>query len=122
MSDDFKEYKVFLEIISVDGFCSHNHKVGEKFEVSLSEPGKLCGHFYNAVYPWITTFQFGGNICFSLFQGNDKDTYNVHCPDAKNMVTARMTREFKKVWEKEKIERAVAAARRKREAKKKEGK
>jgi len=84
--------------------------VGQKMEVSITNTGGLCGTFYAAALSWITTFQYGGNIPFSLFQGNDKDTYNIHCPDAVNMVTARMTREFHKNWDEEELQRMLEEA------------
>ena len=110
MCEEFKEYKVFLEITGVNGYCDHKHCVGQKMEVSITNTGGLCGTFYAAVLSWITTFQYGGNIPFSLFQGNDKDTYNIHCPDAVNMVTAQMTREFHKIWAEEELQRILEEA------------
>ncbi len=110
MCDDFKEYKVFLEITEVKGYCDHKHRVGDKIEVSITNTGGLCGTFYAAVLPWIATFQFGGNIPFSLFAGLDKDNYNLHCSDIINMVSARMTRKFHKIWDQAELERAIDAA------------
>ena len=110
MCDEYKEYKVFLEIIDKQGYCAHKHKAGQKFEVSITDPGGLCGTFYAAALPWITTFQFGGNIPFCLFGGWDKDTYQLYCPDVANMVTARMTRTFDKVWDEEELQRILEEA------------
>ncbi|RMG19936.1 MAG: TIGR04076 family protein [Methanobacteriota archaeon] len=110
MCDEFREYKVYLEITEVKGFCAHKHKVGERIEVSITNTGGLCGTFFSAALPWITTFQFGGNIPFSLFAGLDKDSYNLHCPDAVNMVTARMTREYYKTWDDAEIAKIIEEA------------
>jgi uncharacterized repeat protein (TIGR04076 family) len=110
MSEEFKEYKVFLEITEVKGYCHYKHKVGQKFEVSLNDTGGLCGAFYAANLHWITTFQFGGNILFSMFAGMDKDTYPLHCPDVVNMVSAKMTRELKKVWDDAEVQRVIEEA------------
>ena len=110
MGEEFKEYRVFLEITEVKGYCDHKHKVGEKIEVSLNDTGGLCGAFYAATLHWITTFQFGGNILFSLFAGLDKDSFNLHCPDVVNMVSARMTREFKKTWDDAEVQRVIEEA------------
>jgi uncharacterized repeat protein (TIGR04076 family) len=110
MCEEFKEYKVSVEIIDVKGYCDHKHCEGQKAEVSVTNTGGLCGTFYAAALPWITTFQYGGNIPFSLFQDNDKDTYNIHCPDTVNMVTARMTRTFHKVWDDAELQRVMEEA------------
>jgi uncharacterized repeat protein (TIGR04076 family) len=110
MCEEFKEYKVFLEITEVKGYCANKLKVGQKFEVSLNDTGGLCGAFYAATLHWITTFQFGGNILFSLFAGLDKDSFNLHCPDVVNMVSARMTRELKKIWTDEEVARVIEEA------------
>ena len=110
MSDEFKEYKVFIEITEVNGYCDHKHCVGQKLEVSITNTGGLCGTFYAASLPWITTFQFGGSIPFSLFAGMDKDSYPLHCPDVANMVSARMTREFHKIWDDAEVKRVTEEA------------
>ena len=110
MSDEFKEYKVFIEITEVNGYCDHKHSVGQKFEVSITNSGGLCGIFYAASLPWITTFQFGGSIPFSLFAGMDKDSYPLHCPDVANMVNARMTRKFHKIWDDAEVKRVTEEA------------
>ena len=110
MCEKFKEYKVFLEITEVKGYCDKKHKVGQKMEVSLTETGGLCGTFYATAIKWITTFQYGGNIPYSLFQGSEKDTYTVHCPDVVNMVSARMTRKFHKVWDDSEVQRVIEEA------------
>lgn len=110
MCDEYKEYKVFLEITEKLGYCAHKHHVGQKLEVSITEPGGLCGTFYAAALPWIATFQFGGNIPFCLFGGWDKDTYNIYCSDVVNMVTARMTRKLHKIWDDAEIQRVLEEA------------
>ena len=110
MCEEFKEYKIFLEITGVNGYCDHKHCVGQKMDVSITNTGGLCGTFYASVLSWITTFQYGGNIPFSLFQDNDKDTYNIHCPDAVNMVSSRMTRQFHKIWDEEELQRLIEEA------------
>ena len=110
MSEEFKEYKVFIELTEVKGYCDHKHKVGHKFEISITNPGGLCGTFFAASLPWITTFQYGGNIPFSLFAGMDKDSYPLHCPDVVNMVSATMTREFHKIWDDAEVQRVIEEA------------
>ena len=110
MCEEFKEYKVFLEITEVKGYCDNKHNVGQKMEVSLNETGGLCGTFYAAAIKWITTFQYGGNIPYSLFLGQDKDTYTVYCPDVVNMVSAKMTRTFHKIWDDAEVQRVIEEA------------
>lgn len=101
---------MFLEITEVKGYCDHKHQVGQKMEVSLTNTGGLCGTFYAAALKWITTFQYGGNIPYSLFSGLDKDTFTLHCPDVINMVSATMTRSFLKIGDDAEVERVIAEA------------
>jgi uncharacterized repeat protein (TIGR04076 family) len=110
MGDEFKEYAVELEIIEVKGYCDKKHHVGQKLVVSLTETGGLCGAFYASVLKWITTFQYGGNIPYSLFAGLDKDSFDLHCPDIVNMVTARMTRSYLKTWDDAEVQRVIEEA------------
>ena len=97
MCEEFKEYRVFLEITEVRGYCDCRHHVGQKIELSATNLGGLCGTFFAASLPWITTFQYVGNIPVSLFAGMDKDSYSLHCPDVGNMVSGRMTRVFNRI-------------------------
>jgi len=110
MCEAFKEYKVFLEITEVKGYCDHKHYVGQKIELSTTNAGDLCGSFFAASLPWITAFQYGGNIPFSLFAGMDKDSYPLHCPDVVNMVSGRMTRAFHKIWDDAEVQRVIEEA------------
>lgn len=110
MCEEFKEYKVFLEVTEVKGYCDCKHKLGQKFEVSLTQTGGLCGAFYASALKWITSYQYGGNIPYSLFQGLDKDSFIIHCPDIVNMVSAKMTREFLKTWDDAEVQRVIEEA------------
>ncbi|MBW2183456.1 MAG: TIGR04076 family protein [Deltaproteobacteria bacterium] len=98
------------QITEVKGYCDRKHYVGQKIEVSTTDSDGLCGTFFAASLPWITTFQYGGNIPFSLFAGMDKDSYPLHCPDVVNMVSARMTRTFHKVWDDAEVQRVIEEA------------
>ena len=48
MCEEFKEYKVFLEITEVKGYCDCKHYVGQKIEISTTNAGGLYGSFFAA--------------------------------------------------------------------------
>jgi len=79
-------------------------------EVSITDTGGLWGTFYATALKWITTFQYGGNIPYSLFMGLDKDTYTIHCPEVVNMLSAKMARKFHKTWDDAEVQRVIEEA------------
>ena len=80
-------YKVVATVIDIKGKCNAGHSVGESFEISIHNPGDLCGSFYHNIFPSLETFQFGGNLPW--WQG---DTIRLQCPDMKNQVTIKLER------------------------------
>ncbi|KPV64877.1 MAG: hypothetical protein AOA65_0723 [Candidatus Bathyarchaeota archaeon BA1] len=65
-----KPSKLVGTIINVKVHCSAGHKVGEQIELSLWDPDKevarrapdLCAFFYDMVFPYLATLQFGGEF------------------------------------------------------------
>ncbi len=70
------------EITSVKGSCGAGHQQGDKIRLSCWNPGGLCGYFYHDIFPYLSAFQFGGEIPWA------KDgELTLECPDRHNLVT-----------------------------------
>ena len=76
-------YKLIGVIVEVRGECSAGHRVGEKFDLTvLDSEGRalraprVCSFFYDVLFPYILTLQFGGR-----FPWQEGETLIVSCPD-----------------------------------------
>ena len=85
--DPMLGYKIVATVTRVKGKCNADHRVGESFEISIHNPGNLCGSFYHNIFPALQTFQFGGNMPW--WQG---DTIQLQCPDSHNLVSIKLER------------------------------
>lgn len=86
--DKIEKYKLTCKIIEAKGYCIMGHKVGEEFEISMLNAGKMCGAFYHATYPEIQTLQLGGALPWE----QSPDLCHPSCPDQHNLVTAEIRR------------------------------
>ncbi|MEM1563333.1 MAG: TIGR04076 family protein [Candidatus Bathyarchaeia archaeon] len=85
-----KGCKLIGRIVKVEGECSAGHHVGEEFDLTLysEEENKsfrapnLCSFFYNAIFPYLVTLQFGGAFPWE----EDKDTFTSGCPDRQKVI------------------------------------
>lgn len=68
------------------GTCSAGHQKGDTFEISCHDPGGLCGFFYHAIFPNLSTFQFGGGLPWWQV-----DTFEQRL-DSHNLVTLTLKR------------------------------
>ena len=80
-------YRVVATVTGVKGTCNAGHQVGDTFEISCHNPAGLCGFFYHAIFPSLSTLQFGGSMPW--WQG---DTIQVQGPDSYNLVTLQLER------------------------------
>jgi len=78
------EYRLIGRINSVNGECTAGHKVGEEFDLTLhSADGTMrrappiCGFFYDTIFPYLTTMQFGGEFPWE----KEKERFLVGCPE-----------------------------------------
>jgi len=69
--------------------CPVNHKVGDTFEISVTETGSLCGWLYHDLFPHLLIFQHGRNL---WWKGDTIEEYR--CPD--HRVTKIKLERFKK--------------------------
>ncbi|MEJ2587354.1 MAG: TIGR04076 family protein [Deltaproteobacteria bacterium] len=80
-------HKITATVVGVKGECSAGHQKGDTFDISCHNPAGLCGFFYHAIFPDLSTFQFGGRLPW--WQG---DTVELQCPDPQNLVTLKLER------------------------------
>ena len=85
-----KGCKLIGKIVEVRGECSARHCVGEEFDLTLfSEETNesfraphICSFFYNAIFPYLVTLQFGGAFPWE----EDRDEFISGCPDRHKVV------------------------------------
>ena len=82
-------YIVTGTVTKQEGMCDCQHKVGDKFVLSTTNPGGICGVFYHDLYPWISMYQFGGK--FPDEWGGTTRVFE--CMDVYNTLTLEMRRE-----------------------------
>lgn len=80
-----KDIKLVGKIVKVEGKCTAEHHVGEKFDLTLSseEADKtyrtpnVCGFLYNTIFPYLVALQFGGTFPWE----KNKYKFLAGCPD-----------------------------------------
>ncbi|MFW9990491.1 MAG: TIGR04076 family protein [Candidatus Odinarchaeota archaeon] len=84
------DYKVSIEIVNIleSGKCPSGHKVGETFQMP-EDRGKICSAAFHAIYPYLTGLQFGASFPWE----EDPDNITICCPDYKNPVVFKITRQ-----------------------------
>ncbi len=85
-----EQQKVTIEIVDIllTGKCNYGHKIGDKFDYP-SEKGKICTAALHSLYPYALSIQIGGSFHWE----EDPDSITVCCPDYKNPVVFKITRE-----------------------------
>ena len=86
MSEKFG-FKITGTITGMKGECSFGHKVGDKFELSGTSAGGLCGYFYHTIFPFIVMMQCGGTW------PQEEGLPEFDCPDRANALTIKLQRE-----------------------------
>lgn len=85
-----RKQKVTIEVVDIllTGKCNYDHKIGDKFDYPI-ETGKICTAALHSIYPYALGIQFGGSFPWE----EDSDSVTVCCPDYKNPVVFKITRE-----------------------------
>lgn len=78
---------VQVKVISQEGTCAYNHKVGDSWVCGSTTPGGMCASAYAAFYPTIRALAAGGKFEW----GNADGSVDMCCPDHKNPLVVRMT-------------------------------
>ena len=83
--------KIAVEVVNIleAGKCPGKHKIGDKFNFP-EERGKICPAAFNVLYPYILGFQSGGDFPWE----ENTDTCTVCCPDYKNPVVFKLSRDL----------------------------
>ena len=81
-------YDVEVKVISQEGECSKEHKVGDSWIIGDKTREGICIHAFVGILPELRVLRYGGE--FSWVE--DKDTAIVACPDGKNPVIFQLRR------------------------------
>jgi len=84
-----EEKSTIIEVVNIleAGRCPYGHEIGDKFEYP-EDRGKICTAAFNSIYP----YALGINIGASFPWEEDPDSVTICCPDYKNPVVFKITR------------------------------
>ncbi len=85
MSD---RYHVSVKVISQEGKCVQELKIGDEWVITNKTPGGLCLGAFASLLPKAYVLSFGGSFPWSP----DPDAVTVACPDAENPVVFELRR------------------------------
>ncbi len=86
------KYEIAIKVISQEGLCRREHKVGEEWVMLHKTPEGIClGAFGHVLQP-ARVLQFGGSFPYN----DDPDVTSVACPDKANPVVFELRRLPKK--------------------------
>ena len=83
-----KSFEIAIKVVSQQGSCGHQHKVGDKWVMGSKTPEGICLSAFNALLPSARVLMFGGSFPW----GTDPDVTTVACPDAENPVAFELRR------------------------------
>lgn len=81
-------YEVVAKVISQEGTCVANHKVGTAFVIGDKTPPHMCSWAFYTLLPFASVLQFGGSFPWE----NNPDKCTVACPDPGNPVVFELRR------------------------------
>ena len=81
-------YDMKITVVSQQGHCRAEHKVGDQWTVTGKTPEGICLAAFNTLYPNLRAMQYGASFPW----GADPDTSFAACPDAKNPVVFELKR------------------------------
>ena len=85
--DRNKKFKLMGKIIEVNGECYADHFAEEEIDLTLELKGKivrsvpLCPFFFNVIFPYLNTLQFGGTLPWQ----EDPNILIDACPDSEKV-------------------------------------
>jgi uncharacterized repeat protein (TIGR04076 family) len=74
-----------ITITKVTGNCPYGHQEGEKYRVTDTNHDGMCGALYQAIHPYITSLNFGGELPWESNAGFFKGI----CPEMKVEIKSR---------------------------------
>lgn len=84
-------YRLVARVVSQEGTCAVNHKVGDEFLIGDSTPPGMCSWAFCTLFPFASVLQFGGAFPWE----EDRDKAIVVCPDPINPVVFELERLWK---------------------------
>ncbi len=90
-----KDRKVTIEVVDIleAGTCNYGHKKGELFNYP-EDRGKICAAAFNVIYPYALGIRMGASFPWE----EDPKSVTICCPDYKNPVVFKITREDTKQY------------------------
>ncbi len=83
-----ERYDVAIKVISQEGTCSNEHKVGDEWVINNKTPEGLCLGAFVPLYSHAKVLIYDGSFPWS----SDPDVVTVACPDAKSPVVFELRR------------------------------
>ncbi|MHA1197941.1 MAG: TIGR04076 family protein [Candidatus Heimdallarchaeaceae archaeon] len=85
-----EEKKVTIEVVDIleAGTCNYKHKIGDKFN-HPEDRGKICAAAYQVIYPYAMAIRMGASFPWE----EDQESISICCPDYKNPVVFKITKE-----------------------------
>lgn len=81
-------YQVIAKVITQNGTCVANHKVGEEFIIGDRTPSGMCSWAFYTLFPFASVLQYGGIFPWE----EDASKSIVACPDPGNPVVFELRR------------------------------
>ena len=81
-------YDVIAKVVSQEGTCEAQHKVGDEFVIGQQTPSNLCSWAFYSLFPFAQVLQFGGSFPWE----QDPNRTTVACPDPTNPVVFELRR------------------------------
>jgi len=85
---EVESYEVIARVISQEGTCDANHKVGDEFTIGEKSPPNMCSWAFYTLFPFASVLRFGGSFPWE----DDRDKTMVACPDSANPVVFELKR------------------------------
>ncbi|MFX1367686.1 MAG: TIGR04076 family protein [Promethearchaeota archaeon] len=82
-------YHVDIEVTDIleSGTCNYGHKVGDSYS-TMNECRGVCSAAFHTLYPYIVALRSGGSLPWE----DDPEVAYICCPDHKNPVVFKLTR------------------------------
>ena len=83
-----ERYKVSVKVISQQGTCGSEHKVGDHWVVDRKTPEGMCLSAFSSLLSGLQVLKYGGTFPWS----DDPDVTTSACPDAENPTVFELRR------------------------------
>ncbi|MFC1994631.1 TIGR04076 family protein [Chloroflexota bacterium] len=83
-----EQCEVVARVVSQEGTCSVEHKVGDEFPVGDKTPTGMCSWAFSAIFPFVNVLRFCGSFPWE----EDPDKTTVACPDSESPVVFELRR------------------------------